>query len=60
MNVALEATPAFGYALIAVGVVWLAASLAGLAYLARRRPEPGRPIPYRPDAPTRSYPRIDR
>lgn len=60
MNVALEATPAFGYALMAVGAVWLVFSLAGLAYLARRRPEPGRPIPYRPDAPTRIHPRVDR
>lgn len=55
-----ELSPTFGYVLIGVGLFWLLFSLGMLAWLARRPTPPGRPIPYRPDAATRTYPRVPR
>jgi len=47
-----DLTPAVGHALIAVGLVWLAASIAGLIYLAVRRDHPPTPTA------TRIMPRV--
>lgn len=57
----IEVGPAFGYALIVVGSVWLVFSLSALAWLALRRPAPARPLPQRrPYRPLAETQRIDR